>query len=175
MQPNAERHVKSPKKMKRLFHSYQEEMLRSGDIVLGHIGKRKPAGWLAACALLALLASGCGTDLAEKLQSGKVLPWDGLQGRWVGSVTPVDTSCGPTTRGVLTIGGSDFGFDPFQSTTVIQGPIDSDGHLRGSFVRQAANHQPISISFIAMASSAETITGDLVSGRCRWLVTLHRG
>ena len=157
-------------------------LYQNGHREMGQMGKRilikflrAPTGWLPACALLALLASGCGTDLAEKLQSGKVLPWDGLQGRWVGSVIPVDASCGPTTRGVATIGGSDFGFDPFQSTVVIQGSINPDGHLGGSFVRQVANHQPISISFNAMASDAETITGDLVSGRCHWLVSLHRG
>jgi hypothetical protein len=122
-----------------------------------------------------MLASGCETDVAEKLQSGKVLAWDGPQGRWVGSVAPVEPSCGLATRGVLTIGAGDFGFDPFQSTTVIQGAIGRDGHLTGMLVRQSTNHQPISISFDAMTSGAETIVGELVSGRCHWHVTLHRG
>jgi hypothetical protein len=125
--------------------------------------------------LLALLTTGCDTDVAEKLQSGKVLPWYGLQGRWVGSVTAADASCGPATRGVMTIGGGDFGFDPFQSTTVIQGTVGRDGQLEGTFIRQDAHHQPISITFSATTTGGEAITGELVSGRCRWAVALRRG
>jgi hypothetical protein len=149
---------------------------------MGHMGKRilkqflrQRIGGFAAYALLALSVSGCDTDVAEKLQSGKVLAWSGLQGRWVGSVTPVDASCGPSTRGVLTIGGTDFGFDPFQSTTIIQGTVDRGGHLYGTFIRQDTRHQPISISFNAAAQGGEAITGELLSGRCHWAVTLRRG
>ena len=149
---------------------------------MGHMGKRilikflcRQIGGFAACALLALPTSGCDTDVAEKLQSGKVLALYGLQGRWVGSVTPGDASCGPSTRGVLTIGGGDFGFDPFQSTTVIQGTVGRDGQLGGTFIRQDTQHQPISISFNAAAADGEAITGELVSGRCRWAVALRRG
>lgn len=149
---------------------------------VGHMGKRfltkflrRQISGFVACALLALPTSGCDTDIAEKLQSGKVLAGYGLQGRWVGSVTPSDASCGPPTRGVLTIGGGDFGFDPFRSTTVIQGIVGRDGQLNGTFVRQDAHHQPISISFSAEATDGELITGQLVSGRCRWAVVLRRG
>lgn len=149
---------------------------------MGHMGKtilkeflRRQIGRFTACALLALSISGCDTDVAEKLQSGKVLAWYGLQGRWVGSVMPVDTSCGSSTRGVLTIGGGNFGFDPFQSTTVIQGTVGHDGQLGGTFIRQDAHHQPISISFNATATGGEAITGELASGRCRWTVLLRRG
>jgi hypothetical protein len=149
---------------------------------MGHMGKRilikflrRRIGGFAACALLALPISGCETDVAEKLQSGKVLALYGLQGRWVGSVTPVDASCGPATRGVLTIGGGDFGFDPFQSSTIIQGTVGRDGQLGGIFIRQDSHHQPISISFNAAAAGGEAITGELVSGRCHWAVALRRG
>jgi hypothetical protein len=149
---------------------------------MGHMGKTilkkflgRQIGVLAPYALLILLTSGCDTDVAERLQSGKVLPWYGLQGRWVGSVTPGDASCGPSTRGVMTIGGGGFGFDPFQSTTVIQGAVGRDGHLGGTFISQDAHHQPISITFNATATGGEAITGELVSGRCRWAVALRRG
>ena len=149
---------------------------------MGHMGKtilikflRCQIRGFAPYALLALLTTGCDTDVAEKLQSGKVLAWYGLQGRWVGSVTAADASCGPSTRGVLTIGGGDFGFDPFQSTTVIQGTVGRDGQLSGTFIRQDAHHQPISITFNATAAGGEVITGELVSGRCRWTAALRRG
>ena len=149
---------------------------------MGHMGKRilikflrRRIGGFAACALLVLPIGGCDTDVAERLQSGKVLAWYGLQGRWVGSVTPVAASCGPSTRGVLTIGEGDFGFDPFQSSTIIQGTVGHDGQLGGTFIRQDTHHQPISISFNATAAGEEAITGELVSGRCRWSVALRRG
>jgi hypothetical protein len=149
---------------------------------MGHMGKTflikflcRQLGWLAPYALLTLLTTGCETDVAEKLQSGKVLPWYGLQGRWVGSVTAGDASCGSSTRGVMTIGGGNFGFDPFQSTTVIQSTVGRDGQLSGTFIRQDTHHQPISITFNATATGGEAITGDLVSGRCRWAVALRRG
>jgi hypothetical protein len=132
-------------------------------------------GQFAACALLVLPSSGCDTDVAERLQSGKVLALYGLQGRWVGSVTPGDASCGPSTHGVLTIGGGDFGFDPFQSTTIIQGTVGRDGQLGGTFIRQDTQHHPISISFNAAAVDREAITGELISGRCHWAVALRRG
>lgn len=132
----------------------------------------------AATIVLALLA-GCGDDLGERLQSGQVLPLLGLQGRWVGSVAPVSPSCGQVTQGLMSIGEKGFGFDPFQSTTVIQGIVDKDGHLTGSLARQGGERQGRSIAFDGMANRGsandDTISGTLSSGRCQWTVTLHRG
>lgn len=129
-----------------------------------------------ACQLLpAIAVFGCGGDLADRLQSGKVLAWDGLQGRWAGPVVPVDPSCGTATQGLLSIGEGDFGFDPFQSTTVIEGKVTDDSHLTGNLVRQNSEHQSLTISFEATAAGSDTITGTLQSGRCHWTVTLHRG
>lgn len=135
-----------------------------------------------ACQLLpAIAVYGCASDLAstggelaDRLQSGKVLAWDGLQGRWAGPVVPTDASCGTQTKGLLSIGEGDFGFDPFQSTTVIEGKATDDGHLTGNLVRQNSAHQSLTISFEAAASGSDTIAGTLQSGRCHWTVTLHR-
>jgi hypothetical protein len=124
----------------------------------------------------ALIVLGCGhKDLAEPLQSGKVLAWSGLQGRWVGPVVPSEPSCGRETQGLLSIGESDFGFDPFQSTTVIDGKVSEDGTLTGSLVRESPDHKPLSISFQAATSGSDAIKGQLQSGRCHWTVMLHRG
>ncbi len=124
--------------------------------------------------LVTSVAAGCQKDLGEPLQSGQVLALHGLQGRWVGSVVPDATSCGPETHGLLSIGEDGFGFDPFQSTTIIHGRID-DGHLRGTLVRQGADHREVSIAFQAVASTSDQINGTLQSGRCRWTVMLRRG
>jgi hypothetical protein len=130
-------------------------------------------------ALLLVLIAGCQGDLGERLQSGQVLAWHGLQGRWVGPVVPEGKSCGPTTQGLMTIGENGFGFDPFQSTAVIQGVVSKDGRLTGDLSRQGTDHQNITASFVGSASEArsdrEVLEGTLVSGRCRWTVTLHRG
>jgi hypothetical protein len=125
--------------------------------------------------LMLVLLTGCEGDLGERLQSGRVLPLHGLQGRWTGPVVPKDAACGPAKQGLMSIGENGFGFDPFQSTTVIQGEVTKDGHLSGNLVRQGGDHQNLSISFDAMASEAETISGTLQSGRCHWTVALHRG
>lgn len=135
-----------------------------------------------ACQLLpAIAVCGCASDLAstggalaDRMQSGKVLAWDGLQGRWAGPVVPTDPSCGAQTQGLLSIGEGDFGFDPFQSTTVIEGKVIDDSHLAGNLVRQNSAHQSLTISFEAAASGSDTITGTLQSGRCHWTVMLHR-
>lgn len=126
-------------------------------------------------ALLVVLLAGCGAKLDDRLQSGEVLAWHGLQGRWVGPVVPAEAACGQATKGLMSIGEHGFGFDPFQSTTVIDGTIGSDGHLRGDLVRQSAAHQSLSISFEGATMGSGTIQGTLQSGRCRWTVTLHRG
>ena len=132
----------------------------------------------AVAASLALLA-GCKGDLGEPLQSGEVLRLQGLQGRWAGSVVPVSPSCGQVTEGLMSIAEKGFGFDPFQSTTVVQGVVTKDGHLNGSLLRQGGERQNLSIAFDGTAnlvtSEADTISGTLRSGRCQWTVTLHRG
>ena len=152
--------------------------------MLGLVGKRKlkrilrrfggPIG--ASCLLLPMLTAGCNKeDAAERLQSGRVLAWYGLQGRWVGAVTPEDVNCGPATHGTLSIGAKDFGFDPFQSTVVIHGSVDSDGRLNGNLVRPGGDHQPMTIKFEAAAAASDSIRGTLQSGRCHWTVALQRG
>jgi hypothetical protein len=130
-------------------------------------------------ALLLVLIAGCQGDLGERLQSGQVFAWHGLQGRWVGPVVPEGKSCGPATQGLMTIGENGFGFDPFQSTVVIRGVVSKDGRLTGDLSHQGTDHQNITASFAGSAieatSDAEVLEGTLVSGRCRWTVTLHRG
>ncbi len=130
-------------------------------------------------ALTIVLVAGCEGDLGERLQSGRVLAWHGLQGRWVGPVVPTDKSCGATAQGSMSIGDKGFAFDPFQSTTVIQGAVGKDGRLTGNMTRQGGDRQNLSVSFEGAASGAgseaETIDGALASGRCHWKVTLHRG
>jgi hypothetical protein len=75
----------------------------------------------------------------------------------------------------MSIGEKGFGFDPFQSTTVIQGEVGKDAHLRGNLARPGGDHQNLAIGFEGTASEANTISGTLQSGRCHWTVTLHRG
>jgi hypothetical protein len=133
---------------------------------------------VVACAigfLLATTLAGCHGDLGDRLQSGQVLDWHGLQGRWAGPVVPTDPTCGSTTQGLMTIGVKNFGFDPFQGTTVIQGEVDKDRILKGTFARQGGEHQNLSITFEGSSSDSATINGTLQSGRCHWMVTLHRG
>ena len=132
----------------------------------------------SVCAAVTIVQiAACDGDVGERLQSGRVLALHGLQGRWVGPVVPADGSCGPTTQGLMSIGAKGLGFDPFQSTTVIQGVVDKDGHLIGNLTRQGADRHDLSVSFEGSASmtGAEAIDGTLVSGRCRWKVTLRRG
>jgi hypothetical protein len=128
---------------------------------------------LAVCPFL--LASGCKTDLAEPLQSGRVLAWHGLQGRWVGPVVPIQPSCGAETQGLMSIGENGFAFDPFRGTTVIRGKVADDGRINGDLVRQGPDHQDLSMVFEATARGPDEIAGTLQSGRCHWAVTLHRG
>lgn len=122
-----------------------------------------------------LVCGGCHSELSDKLQSGQTLSWYGLQGRWVGSVTPVDASCGPTTKGLMTIGEHGFAFDPFQSTQVIRGDIGERNQLFGKLALTGPEHQDLSLVFAGTAATADAIEGSLQSGRCHWTVTLHRG
>ena len=75
----------------------------------------------------------------------------------------------------MSIGDKGFALDPFQSTTVVRGELRDGGHLNGKLVRQGPDHQDLSISFEAMAAGNDAINGTLQSGRCHWMVTLHRG
>jgi len=125
--------------------------------------------------LISALVAGCHGDLGERLQSGQVLAWHGLQGRWVGSVMPTDAACGLPTQGLMTIGEKGFGFDPFESTTVIQGEVSKDGHLNGGLAREGSEHQSLTITFDGLATDSGTLNGTLRSGRCHWTVTLLRG
>jgi hypothetical protein len=133
----------------------------------------------ACTALMLALIAGCGGDVGERLQSGRVLALHGLQGRWAGPVVPQDKSCGPVAQGLMSIGEKGFAFDPFQSTTVIQGVVGKDGRLTGDLARLGPDRQNLSVSFEGSASvdgsDTEAIEGALVSGRCHWKVTLHRG
>lgn len=126
-------------------------------------------------ALSVALFTGCEGDLGDKLQSGRVLALQGLQGRWVGPVVPADRTCGQTAQGLMSISKNSFAFDPFQSTTVISGAVGKDDHLIGRLSRQGGDGQGLSITFEGAASASEAIEGTLMSGRCRWTVTLHRG
>jgi hypothetical protein len=48
---------------------------------------------------------------------------------------------------LLSIGEKGLGFDPFQSTTVIQGVVGKDGRLTGNLARQAGDRQDLSVIF----------------------------
>ena len=149
---------------------------------LGKVGKKNQKKILAylsshpTCWLLCLLlVGGCRGGLSDALQSGGVLPWNGLEGRWVGEVTPAAASCGPATKGLMTIGEHGFALDPFQGAEVVRGDVTKDGRLVGKLVRTGPGHQDLSVTFEGTASKVNTIEGLLQSGRCRWTVTLHRG
>jgi len=132
--------------------------------------------------LLPLLLAGCGIGelparASNTIGSGKVLALDGFEGRWGGSVHPKDASCGPERHGLMRVGDGKFAFDPFGSTTVINGTVEQD-KLSGTLTRPGGGHQTLSISFTGQArqdaTGKETIDGTLTSGRCTWQVTLGR-
>lgn len=152
---------------------------RNGYQKLGQVGKKKNLArsfFRKPCWLLpVLLVAACHSELSDRLQSGEVLALDGLQGRWIGPVVPQAPNCGPSTQGLMSIGEKGFSFDPFQSTTVLSGEVNKDGHLTGQLARQGPDHQDLSIALDATATSPDAISGTLQSGRCRWTVTLHRG
>jgi hypothetical protein len=129
---------------------------------------------------LILTIAACGQrDLGASLQSGRVLGLAGPEGRWVGDVRPEGPGCGTATKGAMTIGQGKFGFDPFQSTTVITGDVGTDGHMEGTMVRTGAEKQVNSISFQGQVkrntAGTESIAGELTSGSCHWSVLLRRG
>ena len=55
--------------------------------------RRSPLGVAVSLNCLWLLVAGAG-DVGERTQSGRVLPWAGPEGRWVGPVTPSDLHVG---------------------------------------------------------------------------------
>lgn len=133
--------------------------------------------------LLPLLLAGCGigelpTRASQSIGTGRVLALEGIEGRWGGAVTPADpAACGPERHGLMTVGGDKFAFDPFGSTTVIEGTVDKDT-LRGTLTRQGGGHQTLSIGLEGhagrAADGAETIEGVVTSGKCSWRVALRR-
>lgn len=143
------------------FPSYRKSLLRvAGGVVF-----------------LSLQAS-CADNPGDLLQSGRVLAWAGPEGRWVGSVTPVEPGCGVATTGLMSIGSAAFAFDPFQSTDVLHGTINRAGDLTGEAVRLIPGDRSVVMDFIGRVQSSEggeRVVGALMSGRCHWVVTLLRG
>ena len=127
--------------------------------------------------ILALVMSGCGKDVGLGLQSGEVLAIYGLDGRWAGQVVPNGQDCGPAATGLMSVGGSSFGFDPFQSTSVIRGTVSDAGQLSGTLSRSGGGGKDLSINFEGHAerdAAGSAIRGVLRSAACRWTVTLKR-
>ena len=146
---------------------------------LGRLGKKNQkiilgAGFAVYPLLLVTPLACCHGELSERLQSGQVLAWDGLQGRWAGPVVPEAANCGPPAQGLMSIGKKGFAFDPFQGTTVITGDATPDGHLKGRLERQNSDRLDLSITFEGVGPTPDVINGTLQSGRCRWTVTLRR-
>jgi hypothetical protein len=152
--------------------------------MLGHVGKVKfplisffsYKVWMVAL----LLVSGCeGRDLVTPLQSGRVFGVGGLEGRWVGAVSPDVPECGRTTTGLMNIGQGEFGFAPFQNTVVIRGKIGPDDRISGVLERVGGERQLLTITLdfklVQGSDEPDRIDGLLVSGRCRWRVRLTRG
>jgi hypothetical protein len=129
------------------------------------------------CLVLAL--PGCHNEAADALQSGTVIGLVGFEGRWAGPVTPSNNGCGQVTKGQMSVERKTFAFDPFQGTTVIDGTVSGNGALNGTLSRPMNGQQAVSISFSGIVTrhddGAETIDGQLESGRCRWTVILKRG
>ena len=127
---------------------------------------------LASCSF-----SEMGKRASESLGTGRVMALAGIEGRWAGPVHPTDPACGPERHGLMTIASDSFAFDPFTSTTVINGTVQRNT-LKGTLSRPGQGGRTLSISFEGRAERAaeqgETITGTLASGGCSWQVTLHR-
>jgi hypothetical protein len=128
---------------------------------------------VVAGAAVAMLLSGCG-----RIGSGKVLSLGGLEGRWAGPVRPSNPACGAERHGLMRIDGNKFAFDPFGSTTIIDGDIEGAA-LKGTLTRIGAGHRRLSITFDGRArtdaSRGDAIEGVLSSGGCVWQVALARG
>ena len=151
---------------------------------LGYVGKGNfPFIRFFSCGLLVaslLLASACeGGDPASLLQSGRVVGFGSLEGRWVGPVSPETPGCGTTTIGLMNIGRGEFGFAPFQNTVVIRGKIGADNEVDGKLERVGGDKQVLTIRLTARATQRagepDKIDGALISGRCEWQAKLIRG
>ena len=149
---------------------------------LGHVGKGNlPVKRTFSCLIvIPLFVASCALParVSRNIGTGETLPLYGIEGRWAGPVTPDDPSCGRTTTGLMSVGSDTFGFDPFQSTAVIQGTVQKR-KLAGTLTRSGGNKQTLSLRFEGEATTDSegkpAITGALVSGRCRWHVVLIRG
>jgi hypothetical protein len=75
----------------------------------------------------------------------------------------------------MSIGANGFGFDPFQSTTVLHGELSNDGRLAIKCDRQILVVTALTRKRAGEAAGPEAINGTLQSGRCRWTVALRRG
>ena len=134
-----------------------------------------------ACGVsLLLLIWGCkGSDPSMLLQSGRVVSLGGLEGRWVGPVSPEGSGCGITTTGLMTIGKGGFGFAPFENTVVLRGKVGSDDSVSGEEERISGDKQILVIHVAGQVVHADgepdRIEGALKSGRCQWRVELTRG
>lgn len=122
---------------------------------------------------------GCGTsDPALILQSGRVFGLIGLEGRWVGKVSPTGPNCGASSTGLMSASRDKFAFDPFQSTTIIHGDVVK-GRLTGRLERIGGDHRVSAIELDAQATTGsdgnQSIQGELKSGSCQWHIELHPG
>ncbi|HTW28385.1 MAG TPA: hypothetical protein VME92_14750 [Acetobacteraceae bacterium] len=108
--------------------------------------------------LLAATLAGCGGNTSS--------------GRYVGDVTPeaAGRAC-EATRGLLQLDGTHFLFTPAEGVIVIQGTRDQSGALHGSATFSGASHQAFVMSFQGKLTG-ETISGELVTPRCRSRVAL---
>ena len=152
--------------------------------LMGHVGKAifpfpSKISYAVGIGVL-LLIWGCeGSDPSMFFQSGRVVSLGGLEGRWVGAVSPEGSGCGNTTTGLMNIGQGGFGFAPFQDTVVLRGKVGSDGSVSAVEERISGDKQVLAIHFAGRAVHADgeqdRIEGALTSGRCQWRVKLTRG
>lgn len=162
---------------------------------LGHLGKvnfpsagrRLPRLRMRGCSgLLSITVAlaACGIQelpsrLSREVGTGKVYALHGLEGRWSGTVRSDDPFCG-SSMGLMTIRGDKFAFDPFQSTTVIQGTISKLGRVQGNLSSTGGNKMPGYASFDGSAKTDDAaeqsiaIIGTLRSDTCHWAVRLQR-
>ncbi len=152
-------------------------------------GSVRPIGWRGSIARIGItclvvsvgLLAGCGgggfgQQASDAIGSGSVLPFYGLEGLWSGPVLPRDSGCGQPRHGLMRVGSGVFAFDPFGSTTVINGTVKADT-FEGTLSRLGAEHRELSINFRGRAradADSEIVEGTLTSGRCSWVVKLTR-
>ena len=113
------------------------------------------------------------------LLSGCVAIPTGLQGRWVGTVTPVSGTCDPASHALLMITPADKPpytamFSPTGGVLTLHGSSDGVDHVTADSDAPGMNHQPYVLRFDA-TRQADTLTGTYLSPRCRANVVLSRG